>query len=67
MPSALAVNPKDGRVYIASMKTGELFVLRDPTGDGSKAHFDNYAHGLFQETYSMLAEPNALYVLQRAT
>ena len=26
--------PKDGRVFVASMKTGELFVLRDPTGDG---------------------------------
>jgi len=65
MPSALAVNPKDGRVFVASMKTGELFVLRDPTGDGRKARFDNYTRGLFQEAYSMLAEPDALYVLHR--
>ena len=65
MPSALAVDPKDGRVFVASMKTGELFVLRDPTGDGRKARFDNYTRGLFQEAYSMLAEPEALYVLHR--
>jgi hypothetical protein len=65
MPSALAVNPKDGRVFLASMKTGELFVLRDPTDDGRMARFDNYASGLFQEAFSMLAEPDALYVLHR--
>lgn len=65
MPAALAVDPKDGRVFVASMKTGEIFVVRDPTGDGSKARFDNYAHGLFQETLSMLAEPGVLYVLHR--
>jgi glucose/arabinose dehydrogenase len=65
MPAALAVDPKDGRVFVASMKTGEIFVVRDPTGDGRKARFDNYAHGLFQETLSMLAEPGVLYVLHR--
>jgi hypothetical protein len=65
MPGAIAVNPRDGRVFIASLKTGELFVLRDPTGDGRSARFDNYAHGLFQDALSMLAEPDALYVLHR--
>jgi glucose/arabinose dehydrogenase len=65
MPAALAVDPKDGRVFVASMKTGEIFVVRDPTGDGRKARFDNYARGLFQDTLSMLAEPGALYVLHR--
>jgi glucose/arabinose dehydrogenase len=65
MPSALAFDPKDGRVFIASMKTGELFVLRDPTDDGRSARFENYARGLFQEAFSMLAEPGALYVLHR--
>jgi glucose/arabinose dehydrogenase/mono/diheme cytochrome c family protein len=65
MPGALAVNPRDGRVFVASMKTGELFVLRDPTGDGKAARFDDYAHGLFQEAFAMLAEPDALYVLHR--
>ena len=65
MPAAVAVNPKDGRVFIASMKTGSIFVLNDPTDDGKKARFDDYAHGLFQEAYSMLAEADGLYVLHR--
>lgn len=65
MPSALAVHPRDGRVFVASMKTGEILVLRDPTGDAKKARFDNYTRGLFQEAYSLLAEPDALYALHR--
>jgi glucose/arabinose dehydrogenase/mono/diheme cytochrome c family protein len=65
MPGAVAVNPADGRVFVASMKNGELFVLRDPNGDGTGATFENYGGGLFQETYSMLAEKDALYVLHR--
>ncbi len=65
MPGAVAVNPKDGRVFVASMKTGSLYVLNDPSGDGKNARFDDYARGLFQEAYSMLAEPDALYVLHR--
>lgn len=47
------------------MKMGEIFVLRDPTGDGKSARFDNYARGLFQEAYSMIAEEDGLYVLHR--
>jgi glucose/arabinose dehydrogenase len=65
MPSALAAHPKDGRVFVASMKTGELFVVRDPTGDGKGATFENYTRGLFQEAYSMLADEDALFVLHR--
>jgi cytochrome c551/c552/glucose/arabinose dehydrogenase/cbb3-type cytochrome oxidase cytochrome c subunit len=65
MPSAVASHPRDGRVFVASMKLGEIFVLRDPTGDGKAARFENYARGLFQEAYSMLAEEDALYVLHR--
>ena len=65
MPGALAIDPVDGRVFVASMKMGELFVLRDPTGDGANARFENYAGGLFQEAYSMLAEKDGLYVLHR--
>jgi glucose/arabinose dehydrogenase len=64
MPGAIAVHPRDGRVFVASMKMGEIFVLRDPAG-GKKARFENYARGLFQEAYSMLAEDDALYVLHR--
>jgi hypothetical protein len=47
------------------MKLGEIFVLNDPAGDGKSARFDNYARGLYQEAYSMLAEPDGLYVLHR--
>jgi cbb3-type cytochrome oxidase cytochrome c subunit len=65
MPVALAAHPKDGRVFVASMKTGELFVVRDPNDNGKDARFDNYAHGLFQECLSMLADSEALYVLHR--
>ena len=65
MPGAVAVRPRDGKVFVASMKTGELFALRDPTGDGKNATFENYAHGLFQDALSMLAEDDGLYVLHR--
>jgi glucose/arabinose dehydrogenase/cytochrome c551/c552 len=65
MPGAVAVRPKDGQVFVASMKTGELFALRDPTGDGKYAKFENYAHGLYQDALSMLAEDDGLYVLHR--
>ena len=65
MPAAVAVRPCDGQVFVASLKTGELFALRDPTGDGKQAHFDNYARGLFQDALSMLAEDDGLYVLHR--
>ena len=65
MPGAVAVRPKDGQVFVASMKTGELFALRDPTGDGKQARFENYAGGLFQDALSMLAEDDGLYVLHR--
>jgi hypothetical protein len=65
MPGAVAAHPVDGRVFIASMKMGELFVLRDPTDDGKNARFENYGGGLFQEAYSMLAEKDGLYLLHR--
>lgn len=65
MPSAVAADPRTGRVFVASMKTGELLALHDPTDDGKKARFDNYARGLFEEAFSMLAEPDGLYVLHR--
>jgi cytochrome c551/c552/glucose/arabinose dehydrogenase len=65
MPGAVAVHPKDGRVFVTSLKTGEIFVVNDPSGDGRHARFDNYTRGLFQEALSMLAEPDALYVLHR--
>jgi glucose/arabinose dehydrogenase len=65
MPAAIAVHPRDGRVFVASLKTGELFVLNDPGGDAGSARFENYALGLFQDTFAMLAEADDLYVLHR--
>jgi glucose/arabinose dehydrogenase len=65
VPVAVAAHPVDGRVFVASMKLGEIFVLEDPTGDGRYARFIDYARGLFQDAYSMLAEEDALYVLHR--
>lgn len=65
MPGAIAADPRDGRVFVASMKRGELFVIRDPDEDPKTARFEDYAGGLFQEAYSMVAESGALYVLHR--
>jgi glucose/arabinose dehydrogenase len=64
LPAAIAVDPR-GRVFVASMKLGEVFALEDPTGDGRSARFADYGRGLFQEAYSMLAEEGALYILHR--
>jgi hypothetical protein len=65
MPGAIAADPRDGRIFVASMKRGELFVIRDPDDTGKKAKFEDYTGGLFQEAYSMVAESGALYVLHR--
>lgn len=65
MPGAVAVRPRDGQVFVASLKTAELFALRDPKRDGTNATFEPYAHGLFQDALSMLAEDDGLYVLHR--
>jgi mono/diheme cytochrome c family protein len=64
MPGALAVHPRDGRVFVASLKTGELFALRD-AASREKARFENYGRGLFQDALSMLAEDDGLLVLHR--
>jgi len=65
MPGAIGAHPRDGRVYVVSMKQGELFAVRDPNDDGRDASFEDYAGGLFQDSLSMLAESDGLYVLHR--
>ncbi|MDB5348770.1 MAG: Cytochrome c [Planctomycetota bacterium] len=65
MPAAVAVDPGDGRVFMASLKTGELLVLENPGDDVRDARFVDYAGGLFQDALAMLAEKDALYVLHR--
>jgi cytochrome c551/c552 len=59
MPGAIAADPRTGTVFVASMKRGELFAIRE---DG---RMEDYARGLFQEAYAMAAESGALYVLHR--
>jgi hypothetical protein len=34
MPGSIAAHPRDGRIFVGSMKLGELFVLRDPEDNG---------------------------------
>jgi hypothetical protein len=65
MPVALAVDPRDGRLFVSSLKTAELFVVKNPRGDVSQARFEDYTRGLFQDALSMLAEDDSLYVLHR--
>lgn len=65
MPSALAVNPGDGRVFLASLKQGELFWVDDPHDDGQAARYVDFAHGLFQDAFGLLHDGQALYVLHR--
>jgi mono/diheme cytochrome c family protein/glucose/arabinose dehydrogenase len=65
MPGALAVDPLTGRLFIASMKLGEIFRLDDPHDNGTDARVVDYAHGLFQDAYAMLHDGRALYVLHR--
>ena len=65
MPAALAVDPKSGRLYIASLKLGELFVLHDPHDNGQGAWYQDFARGLFQDAYSMLHDGQTLYLLHR--
>lgn len=65
MPVALAVDPCDGRLFVASLKTGELFVVRDPGDDKTSERFENYGRGLFQDALSMRAEKDGLHMLHR--
>jgi mono/diheme cytochrome c family protein len=65
MPGAVAVRPHDGQVFVASMKTGELFALHDPDGTGKNARLERYGTGLYQDALSMLAEDDGLYILHR--
>lgn len=64
VPGAVAVRPKDGQVFVASMKTGELFALRD-SAEAKNAKFELYGRGLYQDALSMLAEDDGLYILHR--
>jgi mono/diheme cytochrome c family protein len=66
MPGAIAADPRDGRVFVASMKRGELFVVRDPDDTGKKASFEDYTGGLFRGLLDGRGERRP-YVLHRRT
>src|SRR5262249_19676239 len=65
MPGAIVASPRDGRVYVASMKMGELFALDDPHDDGPGARLPADGGGLFQAAYAMPHAGDALYLLHR--
>src|SRR5207248_11296300 len=65
MPGALAADPRTGRLYIASMKMGELFALDDPNENGTGARFLDFGGGLFQDAYGMIHDGESLYLLHR--
>jgi mono/diheme cytochrome c family protein len=65
MPSALTSDPKTGRLFLASMKQGDLLVLDDPTGEGRGARYLPYARGLFQDCFGLFHDGTGLYVLHR--
>jgi len=65
MPSAIAITPKSGRVFVASMKMGEIWQIEHPLGDPAGVTWRDSTRGLFQEAYSMTADEQAVYVLHR--
>jgi glucose/arabinose dehydrogenase/mono/diheme cytochrome c family protein len=65
MPSALAADPRTGRLFVASLKQGDLFVLRDPQDNGQQARFESYARGLFQDVFGLAHDGQTLTVLHR--
>jgi hypothetical protein len=65
MPAAIAVNPRDGRVYVSSMKQGHLFRIDDPQDTVVDATFVDAGGGLFQDAYSMAHDGDALHLLHR--
>jgi len=65
MPYALATDPKTGRLYVASGKLGEVFVLSDPTDDGRAARMENFGAGLFADSFGMLHDGESLLVMHR--
>jgi cytochrome c2 len=62
MPSAVAVDPRSGRVFVASMKQGRLFALEEGSGE---ARWMDYTGGLFEEPFAMLHDGADLFVLHR--
>jgi mono/diheme cytochrome c family protein len=77
MPSALATEPvadpgkvegpsgRRSKLYVASFKLGDLFILNDPNDNGRDATFERFSRGLWQDVFGMLHDGISLFVLQR--
>ena len=66
MPGAVAVDRRTDRLYVASIKRGEIFTLDEASDlDPAKARFRDWAGGLFQDALSMFHDGRALRVLHR--
>lgn len=65
MPSALAVDPKTGQLFVASLKLGEVFALRDAQGGANSARWDNFGAGLFQDVFALSHDGQSLLVMHR--
>ncbi len=68
MPTAMAIDPKTDRIYIASLKHGDIVSL-DPPGSGFGSEvstpFRDRIQGLFQDALSMQHDGTGLHVLHR--
>jgi cytochrome c2 len=65
MPVGVAADPRSGRLFVASVKMGEVFELDDRDDNSEHARFVNFGGGLFQDAYSMHHDGDSLYVLHR--
>ena len=65
MPGAVAVHPRDGQAVRRLDEDRRAVRPPRPARRRRDARFENYARGLFQDAFSMLAEDDGLYVLHR--
>lgn len=66
MPGAVAVDRRSDRLFVASIKRGEIFTLDEaPDLDPAKARFRDWAGVTFQDALSMHHDGQALRVLHR--
>jgi hypothetical protein len=52
-------------LYIASLKTGDVFRLRDRDDDGKQVTYERFTHGLWQDVFGLLHDGTRLFILHR--
>lgn len=65
MPSALAADPLTGRMYVASLKMGQILSVEDPHDNGVDATYADFGRGLFQDVFALDHDGDSLFVLHR--